>query len=249
MSLIGVLGGMGPAATADFLTKLVQLTPASCDQEHLPVVVANLPHVPDRSRAILGLGVSPLPAMCASIDLLVNAGCGVIVVPCNTSHHWHSDFAKHSPVPVLHIAQACVKAVSNARTTAILATQGCLRSGFYQRTIAAHGGICHVPDASALQPLIDLAIAAVKGGDLDSGGRHLEQVLRALSDVGVNAAILGCTELPLAALRCDPDSFVGMQLVDSTLELARASVHYGLDRGWNRPPVAFASHGVGPVES
>ena len=81
MAKIGVLGGMGPAASADFLTKLVHLTPATCDQEHLPVVVANLPHVPDRSRAILGQGASPLPAMCASIDLLVQAGCGVIAVP------------------------------------------------------------------------------------------------------------------------------------------------------------------------
>lgn len=235
MKRIGVLGGMGPAATADFLTKLVQLTPASCDQEHLPVVVANLPHVPDRSRAILGLGADPLPAMCASIDLLVNAGCGVIVVPCNTSHHWHADFSKHSPVPVLHIAEACVAAVGHALNTAILGTRGCLQSGFYQRTIAAHGGFYHVPDAQTVQPMIDATIAAVKGGDLAGGARCLEQVLRTLADAGVNAAVLACTELPLAAIGCDPSVRAGMTLVDSTLELARASVRFGLDRGWNKP--------------
>jgi aspartate racemase len=235
MAKIGVLGGMGPAATADFLTKLVQLTPATCDQEHLPVVVANLPHVPDRSRAILGEGASPLPAMCASIDLLVNAGCGVIAVPCNTSHHWYLDFSKYSPIPVLHIAEVCVASVSSSGTTAILATQGCLHSGFYQRTIAAHGGICHVPDVYSLQPGIDACIAAVKSGDLAGGSRHLESVLRNLADKGVNAAVLGCTELPLAALGCDPSFYKGMTLVDSTLELARASVRYGIDRGWNIP--------------
>jgi aspartate racemase len=235
MNKIGVLGGMGPAATADFLTKLVQLTPATCDQEHLPVVVANLPHVPDRSRAILGLGPDPLPAMFASIDLLVNAGCGVIAVPCNTSHHWHSDFSKHSPVPVLHIAKACVEAVGRARTTAILGTRGCLQSGFYQRTITEHGGLCYVPDGQTVQPLVDATIAAVKAGDLTGGARYLEQVLRSLVDKGVNAAVLACTELPLAASCCDPASHTGMTLVDSTLELARASVQYGLDRGWNLP--------------
>ena len=235
MNKIGVLGGMGPAATADFLTKLVQLTPATCDQEHLPVVVANLPHVPDRSRAILGLGPDPLPAMFASIDLLVNAGCGVIAVPCNTSHHWHSDFSKYSPVPVLHIAQACVEAVGRARTTAILGTRGCLQSGFYQRTITEHGGLCYVPDGQTVQPLVDATIAAVKAGDLTGGARYLEQVLRSLVDKGVNAAVLACTELPLAASCCDPASHTGMTLVDSTLELARASVQYGLDRGWNLP--------------
>jgi len=234
MNKIGVLGGMGPAATADFLTKLVQLTPATCDQEHLPVVVANLPHVPDRSRAILGLGSDPLPAMFASIDLLVNAGCGVIAVPCNTSHHWHSDFSKHSPIPVLHIAQACVEAVGRASTTAILGTRGCLQSGFYQRTIAEHGGLCYVPDAQTVQPLVDATIASVKGGDLPGGARYLEQVLRILVDKGVNAAVLACTELPLAANGCDPEFHAEMNLVDSTLELARASVRYGLDRGWNK---------------
>lgn len=236
MNKIGVLGGMGPAATADFLTKLVQLTPATCDQEHLPVVVANLPHIPDRSRSILGLGPDPLPAMCASIDLLVNAGCGVIAVPCNTSHHWHADFSKHASVPVLHIAQACVEAVGRARTTAILGTRGCLQSGFYQRTITENGGVCHVPDSQTVQPLVDATIAAVKGGDLSAGARALEQVLRILADKGVNAAVLACTELPLAASCCDPSSHTGMTLVDSTLELARASVRYGLDRGWNIPP-------------
>ena len=73
MAKIGVLGGMGPAATADFLTKRVQLTPAICDQEHMPVVVANPPQVLGRSRAILGHGASPLAAMCACIDLLLSA--------------------------------------------------------------------------------------------------------------------------------------------------------------------------------
>jgi aspartate racemase len=177
--------------------------------------------------------------MCASIDLLINAGCGVIAVPCNTSHHWHPDFAKHSSVPVLHIAEACVLAVGRAHTTAILGTRGCLQSGFYQRTIAENGGFCHVPDAQTVQPMVDATIAAVKGGDLAGGARYLEQVLRTLSDNGVNAAVLACTELPLAALGCDPVVHAGMTLVDSTLELARTSVRYGLDRKWNIPSLAL----------
>jgi len=121
-----------------------------------------------------GLGADPLPAMFASIDVLVNAGCGVIVVPCNTSHHWHADFSKYSPVPVLHIAEACVAVVGCARTTAIQGTSGCLQSGFFQRTIAAQGGFCHVPDDQTVQPADDAAVAAVKGGDLAGGARYLD---------------------------------------------------------------------------
>lgn len=98
-----------------------------------------------------------------------------------------------------------------------------------------HGGLCRVPDAQTVQPMVDATIAAVKGGDLAGGARYLEQVLRTLSDHGVNAAVLACTELPLAALGCDPAVHAGMTLVDSTLELARASVRYGFDRGWNTP--------------
>lgn len=67
------------------------------------------------------------------------------------------------------------------------------------------------------------------------GARYLEQVLRTLADAGVNAAVLACTELPLAAIGCDPAVHSEMTLVDSTLELARASVRFGLDRGWNKP--------------
>ena len=197
--------------------------------------MANLPHIPDRSRAILEQGANPLAAMFEGIDLLVNAGCGVIAVPCNTSHHWHPDFVKYSPIPVLHIAKVCVAAVSSRGRTAILCTLGCLHSGFYQRIIKAHGDICHVPDPYNLQPRIDSCIAAVKRGDLAGGSFQLEPVLRMLAAEGVKTVLLGCTELPMAVLGCDPCSHQGMTLVDSTLELARASVRYGIDRGWNIP--------------
>src|SRR5438094_9026391 len=111
MSRIGVFGGMGPAATVDFLDKLVQLTPARRDQDHLPVVVASFPHVHDRSRAILGVGPDPLPQLLEGIDFLNSAGVGVIAIPCNSSHHWYREMSQRSRVPILHIARACVAAI------------------------------------------------------------------------------------------------------------------------------------------
>ena len=80
MSRIGILGGMGPSATVDFMDKIIQLTPATRDQEHLPVIVASLPQVPDRSSAILGHGDDPLPALLRGIDVLNQAAPGVIAL-------------------------------------------------------------------------------------------------------------------------------------------------------------------------
>src|SRR6185295_13188175 len=125
MSRIGVFGGMGPAATVDFLDKLVQLTPAKRDQEHLPIVVANFPHVHDRSRAILGVGPDPLPQLLAGIDFLNDAMVGVVAIPCNSSHHWYDQMSARAKAPILHIAKTCVGAIADpSLKVAVFATRG-----------------------------------------------------------------------------------------------------------------------------
>lgn len=235
MSRLGVLGGMGPSATVDFMDKVVQLTPASCDQEHLPMIVANLPQVPDRSRAILGVGPDPLPALLAGIDVLNQIGVGVVAIPCNSSHHWYAQMAAHSQAPVLHIAQACVDRLSTlpqVRSVAILATRGALASGFYQQALDARGVAYVLPESLGAQDDVDACIRAVKGGDLAVGTHALRQVLAALGE-GVDAAIMGCTEIPIAA-RGLGEADMRMVLLDSSLELARATVAYALAQGWNR---------------
>lgn len=233
MALIGVLGGMGPAATIDFMAKLAQLTPARCDQEHLPVLVASLPHVPDRSAAITGQGADPLSYLLQSIDLLNAAGCGLIAIACNTAHHWHAQLAAHSRAPVLHIVESCMDAIPRERVMAVLATRGCLASGFYQRAIAQRGETAYEPADPGFQAQVDEVIAAVKRGDVAQGARQLTRLLRELEDHGVGAAILGCTELPLAAAHPQAQLPSALQLVDSTLELARAAVRHGLANRWN----------------
>ena len=96
------------------MDKLVQLTPARRDQDHLPVVVASLPHVHDRSRAILGQGPSPLPLLLQGIDFLNACEVGVVAIPCNSSHHWYDELRQRSRAPILHIAHTCVAAIEPA---------------------------------------------------------------------------------------------------------------------------------------
>ena len=234
-NIIGVLGGMGPAATVDFMQKLVALTPATCDQEHLPVIVANLPHIHDRSRAILGLGGDPWPQLRKGIDLLNRAAVGLLVVPCNSAHHWFERISEHSQAPVLHIGRASVQAIvpGNATKVAIFATRGVNFSGFYWRECEARGLAVWVPDSDGVQEHVDACIKLVKAGQLREGGAALACALASARAAGVDTVILGCTELPIASQYMAGTSV--LTLVDSSLELARAAVAYGLMRGWNEP--------------
>jgi aspartate racemase len=236
---IGVLGGMGPAATADFFSKLVQLTPASCDQEHLPIVIASLPHIPDRSGFLLGRGVDPLPALLERIALLNRMQAGLIVVPCNTSHHWFDAMAKESAAPMLHIAEACVQSLAgrSAKRVAIFATRGTLKSGFYQRALGAKALESVIPDDAA-QVKIDTCIRSVKAGDVSAGAKALQKAIADMQGHGADAMIMACTEIPLAAaalMKHDAKHATKPMplLIDSTLELARQAVAYGIQRHWH----------------
>lgn len=234
MPRIGVFGGMGPAATVDFMDKLVRLTPARRDQDHLPVIVASLPQVHDRSRAILGTGPDPLPQLLLGIDFLNQSGVGVVAIPCNSSHHWYAQMQQRSQVPILHIAQACVAAIDPAAAprVAVFATRGALASGFYQRALEQRGIAWVVPPAEGEQAQVDECIRSIKAGDLAAGGASLAAAFAWARAQGAAGVIMGCTEIPIAA-RHAPDA--GLQLFDSSLELARATVNYALERGWNRP--------------
>jgi aspartate racemase len=111
--LIGVLGGMGPLATVDFMQKLIaattRATNATRDQDHVPVVVSSIPQIPDRNAAFRGEGVSPLAAMISSGQRLIQAGAGLLVVPCNTAHLWFDELEAALPVPMMHMVDAALE--------------------------------------------------------------------------------------------------------------------------------------------
>ena len=231
MALVGVLGGMGPLATVDFMHRVIRLTRARCDQEHLPMIVANLTRTPDRSRAILDGGADPLPALLDGVALLNRCGVDVIAIPCNSAHHWYAPLRECSAAPVLHIVDASVAAVpAGVRRVAVLATGGTLVSGFYQAALRARGFEPVMPAVTA-QRDIAACIAAVKAGKVDASVRRLSSALATLARRDVGVAVMGCTEIPIAARALRDAPFA---LIDSTQELARATVAYAAERGWGR---------------
>ncbi|MBK8323587.1 MAG: amino acid racemase [Betaproteobacteria bacterium] len=199
---VGILGGMGPAAALDLQAKILALTPATRDEDHLPVVTWNVPQIPDRVAAIEGRGPSPLPAIAEGARSLEAAGAEAIAIACNTAHHWAEELRSLMRVPLLHIVDAVAEAIAArpARPARIglMGTRGTLASGFYGRRLEALGFAWIAPDEACQAAFIDPAIAAVKRADRTGAVEHFSGAARDLRERGADLLLLGCTELPLA---------------------------------------------------
>jgi aspartate racemase len=227
---IGILGGMGPAAAIDLQAKVLAATPAAHDREHLPVVVWNVPQVPDRVAAVLGAGPSPLPAMIEGARALEAAGCEAFAVACNTAHHWAGELAASVRIPLLHIADAAVGALARRPVpplrVGLLATRGTLAAAFYGERLARHGFDWIAPSDEEQRTLVDEAIARVKAGDRAGARAPFEAAAGALAARGAEAILLACTELPLAA----EGAACPVPLLDASRALAEALVDFSLRR-------------------
>ncbi|MFQ5757906.1 MAG: aspartate/glutamate racemase family protein [Acidiferrobacterales bacterium] len=229
---LGILGGMGPLATADFLRKLIAATPAERDPEHIPVIVYSVPQIPDRVGPILrGCGDSPLPAMVEGIRTLEATGAQCIAIPCITAHHWYDDLARAANVPVIHIAQATCTALKQRGAGAnvgLLATAATLRSGFFRIQLQASGYEVIVPAQQDMAQLLLPAIACVKRHELTPALELLTRAIDNLLARAVDTIVLACSELPVAFERAPPD--LAARCVDTLEALARACVAWSLEQ-------------------
>lgn len=221
--VVGVLGGMGPAATADFYRKIVAATPAARDQDHLRTMIWSDPSIPDRAKAFLNGGESPVAALLAGAQLLQRAGADYIAVPCNTAHLFLPPVRKAVSIPVLDMVDATVSELSQHMETgarvAILGTAATLSSGIYRDRLRA-AGLRPIEPTAAEQQSVVLAIAAVKAGQEAEAATRIAPVIDALVARGASTIVAGCTELPIA---CDRLSDAP-PLTDPTAALARACV-------------------------
>lgn len=238
--LVGVLGGMGPLATIDFMRKVLQATPASADQDHVPLLVSSIPQVPDRSAAFRGDGASPLEAMVASGRRLTQAGVGLVVMPCNTAHLWFDALQQALGVPMLHIVDAAIEdavaQVGDDAPIGLLCTDGTLASGLYWNRVHQRARWT-LPTAGEMVTLVMPGIEAVKAGELARGAELLGRAAEALSRRGARALVLGCTEVPVVL---GPQSSP-LPVIDATDSLARRAVAWSLaQRGTAAPSVPTA---------
>ena len=228
--LLGVLGGMGPLATADFFRKLIEETPAQFDDEHVPVVIYSVPQMPNRDHAITRGTESPLPQMLAGMMALRKLEVGCVAIPCNTAHYWYDELQQRSGLPVVHIADAACRELEKRgaahRCVGLLSTEATIAARIYEDRLAANGIECVLNPLTERQELVRFAIDSVKRGSLEEAGRAVERAAKLLFERGAETVILGCTELPVALDSIRSSS--APRCIDATRALARECVAWSL---------------------
>ena len=201
---LGILGGMGPAASNEFVTRLVAKTPATKDQDHIPFVLWSDPTIPDRSTSMLNEDDKPLPYLLAGIQGLKIAGCTTIVIPCNTAHFWFSHLEKTAAwnAKIIHIVDSVTDALRDLNITndkiGIIGTKATIEYGLYQYKLNKLGWECITPTREQMDTLVQPAIDLIKAGNMDQAHEMLMTVIHSLIVKGAKAVVLGCTEIPLS---------------------------------------------------
>ncbi|GHU30079.1 hypothetical protein AGMMS50256_16290 [Betaproteobacteria bacterium] len=233
---IGIAGGVGPAATVDFLDKIVRNTPAKCDQEHLKVVVEQNPQIPDRTAHLVSDGADPTIALYATCRRLVDAGADIITIPCNTAHAFVARIQPFLSIPIVNMLAETAEFIrrnhGGCSKVGLLATNGTIASRVYHNVIVPAGFELIVPDAENQQRVMN-AIYGPRGAKAGfTEGECVEDLLLALASLaqrGAEVILLGCTELPLLLDQNEAFPVAGktVAVLDPTDILARKCVSLG----------------------
>lgn len=223
---IGILGGMGPLATADLYRKIIEHTRADRDNEHIRVYIDGNAAIPDRTAAILHGGEDPVPEMLSALRHLEACGADCIIMPCNTAHYFLPRLREQTALPILdmqRITAAVCRERFPGKTAAILATDGTVQSGLYDRALDAEGVRWIHPGEYEQKTLMHLIYGVVKASrPMEPEKEHWDTILDTLRGQGADLFILGCTELPVLAGVLPSEG----PFLDPTDELAKAAIRF-----------------------
>lgn len=197
--VLGVIGGLGPMATAYYMELVTRMTLAHRDQDHLEMLVHSVPSIPDRTGYILGrTRDDPLPPMAAVGRKLVDQGAGCIAIPCVTAHYFYRELQARLPVPVLNSLRqtAAYLQTQGIRTAGVMATDGTIAAGLFTRELEAAGITPVLPSARRQADVMHLIYENIKAG-CPVEPERFHGAAGELFDRGAQAVILGCTELSL----------------------------------------------------
>jgi len=221
---VGVLGGMGPEATIDFMAEVLQLTDADMDQGHIHLIVDQNPKVPNRQQAIRSGNDDVGPVLAAMAGRLERAGADFLVMPCNSAHVFEESIREATSLPFISIVDVCVcslgQACPDGGRIGLMATDGLVETGLYQRALEKAGFDAVLPNVREQARLMTL-IHRVKGGDKQPDvARGMQELARVLVERGADAVLAACTEIPLVLTA----EQLAVPLVSSTEALARRTV-------------------------
>jgi len=235
MRLVGIIGGMGPQATVFLMQRILDLTPACGDADHVPLLVCSDPRIPDRTAALRGAGPSPLPALIGAGKRLEAAGAELLAVSCNTAHAYLPDLRQALDLPFIDMVDEVAADVSGrlppGAAVGVLATDGTLEAGIYRDALAARGlrALEPLPEDQRRVMAVIYGAAGVKAGCVTQEQADiLASVIGALHRRGARAAVAGCTEIPVVLDAFKPDTEV--PVISSTDVLARAIIREAQSR-------------------
>ncbi|MBT0960820.1 aspartate/glutamate racemase family protein [Denitromonas sp. IR12] len=226
---LGVVGGVGPAATVDFMHKVVKLTAATRDQDHIKMVVEQNPQIPDRTANLIGSGDDPTIALLATCMRLKADGADAVAIPCNTAHAYVDRIQPYLDIPIVNMLSEVVRYIRETlpavTRVGLLATSGTVASGVYKSATEAAGLELLVPDGAVQASVMEAIYGrrGVKAGFTRGAcAAHLVDAIVHLQSCGAEVIVLGCTELPLIELtNIDAQR---LPLIDPTAILARCCV-------------------------
>lgn len=222
--LVGVIGGMGPDATIDFMSRVLEKTPAVTDQDHIRMLVEHNPRIPSRQLATQGEGEDPGPVIAEMAVRLQSNGADFIVMPCNAAHAWRDNIVAATNIPFVSIIEESVskalQSAPNDGAVGVLTTPGCFAAGLYQKALADAQREAVLQTADELAETLEF-IDRIKAGDkTEPVTRGLQMLAEQLVGRGARVLIAACTELPLVL---EPSMFT-VPLVSSTDALAEKTV-------------------------
>ncbi len=206
----GILGGLGPLSHVQFEREILARSHergARGDRDHPVWLLASAASTPGRTGALLEGGASPLPHLIAYAKLLERSGADALFVVCNTAHAWHGDVQRALRIPWVHLMElvaAAVRAAHPAGTkVGLLATDGTLSAGLYQRALEARDLVAVAPEiGSKIQARVGAAIGDPR--DRNQGHRrrcqreareHLLAAARWCVEQGAQVVVPACTEV------------------------------------------------------
>lgn len=229
LKTVGVMGGMGPAATVDFLARLLAAATARREQDLIRVITDNDPTVPDRNAALAGKGPSAGPSLAAMARGLHAAGAELLAMPCNAAHAYEADIRAATPLPFISIIEATVaaarRAVPGLKTIGVIAAGATMDARLYPAAFRAFDVQVRANDGP-LRERFMAVLYRIKSGDMGPASKtEMRAIAEALIAEGAQAIIAGCTEVPLVLEQRDIDvPLINSTdcLVEATLSAARA---------------------------
>lgn len=222
MHTLGVIGGLGPMATAFFMQMVVEMTEAAADQEHIEMIIYNCPSIPDRTSYIVGKSnENPEKSMADIGKKLADSGAEVLAIPCITAHYFYEELSGEIPVPIIHLIEETVKYLEEQKINVVglMATDGTVKSGLFQKALQAKGIKVVLPQEESQKDVMHLIYQNVKAAKPIEMNRF-EQVSAELRENGSQVILLGCTELSMIRR----DEQIGSGYLDVMQVLAKCAV-------------------------